>query len=290
MNEPKSKSKPKTRAGYLGPATQLIRQAALTLATFVDDYKDDLVIVGGLVPTLLIEKPPASLEAHVGTMDLDVGLHVAVLDDERYAKISERMRSSGLNAIVEDGKTTRQKWRFSLSESLSIDVDFLIPGATADVEATRASKLQNLEADFAAIITPGLSLAFADKQRRTITDRTLRGEDATRDIHVCGPASFTVLKALAFRSRGEHKDAYDLCYVLRAYGARGPEDVAEIFRALPAAPQKEEAIEILKRDFVTKNSVGIRRAVEFERGEGAEDDALAADLVGAVALFVQRSS
>lgn len=272
-------TKPKTRAGYLGPATQLIKQAALTLAVAVDDLKDDLVIVGGLVPTLLIEKPPASLDAHVGTMDLDVGLHVAVLNDERYAKISARMRSSGLNAIVEGGKTTRQKWRFTLSESLSIDVDFLIPGTTED-----------LESDFAAIITPGLRLAFADKEKRTITDKTLKGEDASRDIYVCGPASFTVLKALAFRSRGENKDAYDLCYVLRAYGARGPEDVAEIFRKLPDAPQKAAAIEILKSDFATKNSVGIRRAVEFERGEGVEDDALAADLVGAVGLFAQRSS
>ncbi|MCC7069762.1 MAG: hypothetical protein IT383_00475 [Deltaproteobacteria bacterium] len=260
------------------------------MAVAVDDFEDDLVIVGGLVPTLLIEKPSAPFGAHVGTMDLDVGLHVAVLDDERYAKISERMRSSGLNAIVEGGKTTRQKWRFTVSESLSIDVDFLIPGTTADIEATRASKLQDLESDFAAIITPGLRLAFADKERRTLTDKTLRGEDASRDIYVCGPASFTVLKALAFRNRADNKDAYDLCYVLRAYGARGPEDVAEIFRKLPDAPQKDTAIEILKADFATKNSVGIRRAVEFERGEGAEDDALAADLVGAVALFVQRSS
>jgi hypothetical protein len=274
----------------LGPATQLIRQAALTLAVAVDDFKDDLVIVGGLVPTLLIEKPPAPLDAHVGTMDLDVGLHVAVLDDERYAKISERMRSSGLSAIVDGTKTTRQKWRFTISDSLSIDVDFLMPGTTAEVEATRASKLQDLESDFAAIITPGLRLAFADKERRTIKDKTLRGEDAARDVYVCGPASFTVLKALAFRGRAENKDAYDLCYVLRAYGARGPEDVAEIFRKLPDAPQKATAIDILKDDFGTKNSVGIRRAVEFERGVGKDDDALAADLVGAVDLFVQRSS
>lgn len=277
-------TKPKTRAGYSGAATQLIRDAALTLATFIDDYRDDIVLVGGLVPTLLIETP-APMDAHVGTMDLDIGLSIAVLDDERYAKISERLRSSRLAAVVEDGKTVRQKWRFSVSDAVSIDVDFLIPGATPEEETSRPGKLQNLEADFAAIITPGLRLAFIDKQRRTLQGRTLRGEDATRDIYVCGPASFVILKALAF-GRGENKDAYDLCYVLRAYG-RGPEDVAEIFRGLPEAPQKDNSLDILERDFTAKTSVGIRRAVEFERGEGIDDDVLAADLVGAVTLFLK---
>ena len=32
---------------------------------------------------------------------------------------------------------------------------------------------------------------------------------------MCGPGAFVVLKALAFRDRGEPKDAYDLVYVLR---------------------------------------------------------------------------
>lgn len=40
------------------------------------DMMDDLVIVGGLVPSLLIDQEalPADVAPHVGTMDLDVGL------------------------------------------------------------------------------------------------------------------------------------------------------------------------------------------------------------------------
>jgi predicted nucleotidyltransferase len=43
------------------------------------------------------------------------------------------------------------------------------------------------------------------------------GERASREIWVCGPGAFVVLKALAFRTRGENKDAYDLYYVIRNY-------------------------------------------------------------------------
>ena len=42
---------------------------------------------------------------------------------------------------------------------------------------------------------------------------------------MCGPGAYVVLKALAFRGRGEPKDAYDLFYVLRNYG-EGPQSIA----------------------------------------------------------------
>lgn len=47
---------------------------------------DDLVIVGGLVPSLTIDQQarPPETDLHVGTMDLDVGLQLALLDEGRY--------------------------------------------------------------------------------------------------------------------------------------------------------------------------------------------------------------
>jgi hypothetical protein len=41
---------------------------------------DELVVVGGLVPSLLIdqEKLPENVTAHVGTLDLDLGLAFAL--------------------------------------------------------------------------------------------------------------------------------------------------------------------------------------------------------------------
>ena len=58
---------------------------------------DDLVVVGGLVPTLLIPHqnlPPGAL-SHVGTMDLDLGLGLGILDEERYVELADQLAQAG---------------------------------------------------------------------------------------------------------------------------------------------------------------------------------------------------
>jgi hypothetical protein len=90
-------------------------------------------------------------------------------------------------------------------------------------------------------------------------------------VKVCGPGAFVVLKALAFTSRGENKDAYDLYYLVRNYGT-GPEDVAKQLLSLGEDPQCREAIDIVRRDFLDVRSVGVMRATAFIRGDGILDD------------------
>ena len=82
---------------------------------------------------------------------------------------------------------------------------------------TRAAGSGNIEKDFAAIISPGLKFAFQDRRRVRIAGKTIFGENASREVWVCGPGAFVVLKALAFKGRGENKDAYDLYYLVRNF-------------------------------------------------------------------------
>jgi len=67
--------------------------------------------------------------------------------------------------------------------------------------------------------------------------------NAKRDVYVCGPGAFVVLKALAFRKRGENKDAYDLYYHIRNYGS-GVEDIAKALKPLLHENEAKEAIKI----------------------------------------------
>ena len=89
-------------------------------------------------------------------------------------------------------------------------------------------KLQSLEPDFAAIVTPALPVAFTDFIVVTIDDETPAGELAKRLVRVCGPAAFIVLKAHALRLRGANKDAYDLMYVLMNFGDGGRRSGREV--------------------------------------------------------------
>ena len=223
--------KPGTASGYTPEHLELVRSTCLYVATKLGDLMEELVIVGGLAPSLLIDhlNLPDGADSHVGTTDLDVGLTVALLDEERYAILTERLR--------------------------------------------------DIQPDFAALIAPGLHLAFLDRRRVTLSGKTFWGEEATRDVWVCGAGAYIVLKALAFRDRGENKDAYDLFYAIRNFGV-GVSDVADAVRPLMDDPSAVRAAEILEQDSSDHDAVGPRRVAEFLTRR--PDDAIQADAAGFV--------
>ncbi len=275
--------KPTTAAGYKSEQVELVRATCLYVATKLGDIMDELVVVGGLVPSLLIEQHnlPDGTAAHVGTMDLDVGLTLALLDEGRYRTLTERLRRAGFEQDVnEEGNRTRQRWKIEKLEKVT--VDFLIQPSRPD---DRGGKLRDIEPDFAAVIAPGLHLAFQDRERITLSGQTITGEQATREIWASGPGAYVVLKSLAFRLRGENKDAYDLYYLVRNYGT-GVDDVASRLRPLLGDPSAKQAIQILNEDFLVHDGVGPRRVAEFILGTA--DDEIQADVVGFVGQLVER--
>jgi len=270
--------KPKTAAGYRPEHVDLVRATCLYVATKLGDLMDDLVVVGGLAPSMLIDQIalPPGVERHVGTLDLDVGLTIALLDEGRYQMLTDRLRRAGFHPDVnDDGNQTRQRWVVD-GTSGRVTVDFLIPPS---LPSDRGGKLRDIEKDFAAVIAPGLRLAFRDRRAVQLDGATIFDEQATRDVWVCGPGAYIVLKALAFDSRGENKDAYDLYYVLRNYGA-GVEDLAAFLLPLLGEPDAQRALTVLQRDFLLHDAVGPRRTAEFIFG--TPDDATQADVVSLV--------
>ncbi len=269
--------KPTTASGYPPGQVARVKSTCLYLATKLGDLMDELVVVGGLVPSLLIEQEslPQNVAPHVGTLDLEMGLAFALVGEQRYQEVAERLRKAKFSVDVnEDGKPARQRWRIS---EPPVTVDFLIePEKGAEAEAGR---LFQLTKDWAAIIAPGLHLAFKNDQVVTLDGRTIVGERARRDIRVCGAGAFVVLKALAFHIRGENKDAYDLFYLLGNYG-RGVSDVAAQLRPFLPDASAVKALAYLQADFKESEMIGPRRVAEFLYGRPDPD--VQADVVGFV--------
>jgi hypothetical protein len=267
--------KPPTAAEYSKVQTERVKATCLYVATVLEDYMKQSVIVGGLVPSLLIDQNnlPEGADSHVGTTDLDIGLTLAIFSDKRYQAISDRLRSAGFSPDVnEQGNLTRQRWK--IEKIGKVTIDFLIPQVSND---DVAGGIRNIEKDFAAVITPGLELAFKDRIEITLEGFTLFAEKAKREVYVCGAGAFVVLKALAFRERGENKDAYDLFYHIRNYGG-GVGDIAEALQPLLHEKETEKAIKILREDFTDSDSVGAVRVARFITGD--PDDAIQAEVAG----------
>jgi len=275
--------KPPIASGYSVEFREAVRSTCLYLATKFGDLDDDLVVVGGLVPTLLIPQQnlPAGALPHVGTMDLDLGLGLGILDEERYVALVDQLVQAGFqpNRNQKD-KVQPQIW--STGGAANVTVDFLIQPLNPQAVGGRIFHLEG--GKLAAFIIPGLDLAFRDRQRIILDGLTIRQEKATRAVWVCGPGAFVVLKALAFRMRGSNKDAYDLFYLVRNYGT-GIGDVAERLRPLQDSEHCQRALEIIQDEFLDDDGLGPRRAAEFLTG--GPDANIQADVVSAMSELIR---
>lgn len=207
------------------------------------------------------------------------------MDDARYAEIADRLSGAGFRPDrKEDGRQVRQRWRLG---ELRVTVDFLIARLSDEAPA---GGLQNLTADLAAIVIPGLGLAFDEYVAVELDGLDLAGDSCTRSIRCAGPGAFTVLKALAFRNRSERKDAYDLCYVLRRWPATTTDVARRLAEHADRSAQRRalvlRALSCLASDFASTGHSGPRQAARFLRepplpqhaadARGAVDDLLRA--------------
>jgi hypothetical protein len=276
--------KPRHRSGYSREETSRVESTLLTVAATLGAYFDRLCIVGGLVPSLLFDRDLGEddNDRHVGSADVDVALHIGLLNDGNYAEVSDRLRQEGFEPDTnKDGNLTLQRWRLGEGKAT---IDFLIPPLPGQEDGQR---LQNLDPDFAAVVTEGLGLAFDERHEIEINGHTRRGEAIKRTVPVCGPAAFIVLKSLAFDDRGEPKDAYDLAYAIR----RAPGGAGKIARILEQHSDRDAdavrlALTKLDGNFASIDHTGPRRAAEFISGEGGDADDDAADAQGQVADLI----
>ena len=73
---------------------------------------DDITVVGGLVPSLLIKDPPPPGDHHLGTADLDIGLVLGLRGEEHYDELTTELLERGFTPErIEDGKAASIRWK-----------------------------------------------------------------------------------------------------------------------------------------------------------------------------------
>ena len=217
--------KPQTSAGYSQAATELAERVLLEVWSRLGEFRQHLVLVGGLVPRYLVRRRSVSqgmTPAHCGTMDVDLGISLAVAELRTYESIRSILVDTLGFAPGENlrGREQRHSFVKQIAEQ-NVVLDFL----TVRYDGPEGTLLRAVEENLSAIQVEGLGLALRDPLRVPVKGTLLEDGEYEAAINVCRAAPFVVLKALALASRGERKDAYDLVYVLRYYGT-GPGSVA----------------------------------------------------------------
>lgn len=225
-----------------------------------------LAIVGGAVPSVLVASPPAGIEPHVGTADLDLHLSLHLLDGETadyYDSIINGLRSLGLEADREDGKEIKWRW-VGRHRAARVQVELLCPVRTRGGRPEDPAEDTPAEANIGpnGEIT-ALAVGFGHLvPHDTITiDRRVESAEGelTFEFPVAGLASWLCLKSDALMRRNKPKDAYDIVWTIDALG---PDDASAYVAHSPlvAGPFADEVKGQLRRlitdQFRDERSVG----------------------------------
>ena len=207
-------SKPKTFGGYDNAVTEACERVLVTLLRGLGPWKDSVFLVGGLTPRYLVRARPPEVPAHAGTGDVDVVVDLAILaDTEAYRTLEENLRMMGFaRAENDDGRKQSWRWKTTLEAGTTMILEFL-----ADDPERAGGKVQELPAKgkVSALNIPHASMVFDFYESAEITAELLGDNGVvTETVRYADVVSFTCLKAFAFESRFEPKDAHDLVYCL----------------------------------------------------------------------------
>ena len=267
-------NKPHHASGYKRQKTELAESVLLEAWSRLGEYRDKMVLVGGLVPRYLINQTIARQQGnlHCGTMDIDLGVSIAVTDAETYRSIRSTLDTMGFTP----GKNERGREQLhsfiKQIGGVEVNIDFL----TTIYGGPDNSLMRELEGDLRAIQVEGLGLALNSPHKIQIEGNLLSGGISTEEVNVCREIPFIILKSLAFDSRRECKDVYDLVYVLVNYEG-GAEAVAQLSTKEEILEESfKKAVAVLQNRFRDISHDGPKKYAQFVDTENAEAIAFAA--------------
>ncbi|MBI4533250.1 MAG: hypothetical protein HY711_04815, partial [Candidatus Melainabacteria bacterium] len=185
----------------------------IELVHILGDFIDDMAIVGGWVPLLLIQN---AAEEHVGSMDVDLALDIEHVSEDAYATINKILTRHGYRQNEASNAQFKYFKNVVVSgQTYEVEVDLLTGEYGGDTGKNR--RHQPIQ-DVKALKARGADMVFARTETITVSG-DLPG-DAGKDTVKCkiaGVVPFIVMKGIVIVRRKKEKDAYDLDFVLRNY-------------------------------------------------------------------------
>lgn len=239
-----------SRRDYGAEAVAAVRSVLVELVQLLGEFRDQLVVVGGWVPLLLVADAP---EAHVGTLDIDLALDFQRLPEASYATLLKALTSRGYR------QDAQQPFRFFRDvpvpgrAPLVVEVDFLAgeyggtgPGhRTQPAQDTRAGKAR------------GCDLVFADPRTVTVEGELPGGGRLAVTCRVAAIVPWLVMKGMALADRLKEKDAYDISYCVHVYPG-GAARLAEEFGPHLGHSLVREGLGKIRAAFLSPGHAGSR--------------------------------
>jgi predicted nucleotidyltransferase len=257
---------PRNEADYTDRQVQAAHRVLVDVGQLLSSFHDAIVVVGGWVPDLLL---PEAEPEHIGSIDVDLALDAAKLNDGRYAEL--------LKLLLDTQRYTPGDRDFQLmtlvdlgdgQPPVRVDVDFLAPS-----EVRLQKNRPKLFDDFRVLQFPACAAAFQAPVDIEIAGSMISGAKNRVHVRVASLSDLIIMKAHAIEGRDKPKDVYDLCYCLDEY-PNGIEALADDWRSRRDHKLVESAKAILNDKFRSVDYYGPQQLAVFHNSSDPDESAM----------------
>jgi hypothetical protein len=252
------------QSDYTPPETQACLSVLVEVMTVLGEFRENIVIVGGNVPPLLIKSADVK---HPGTLDIDLALDSRRISNDTYQTIVETLKARGYYQ-----KKGEQPYIFyrdveaGTGKRVTVKIDLLAGEYGGTGSRHRHQKIQDAQARKVR----GCDLVFNNPVKVKVEGRLPNGAIHEVTVKVSSIGPFLVTKGMALWGRIKEKDAFDIYYCCRHY----PGGIAALVREIkPIARGKlaKEGLGKIKARFTTTDSIGPVGVADFLGEEDREE-------------------
>ncbi len=228
----------------------------LEIMTVLGEFRENVVIVGGNVPSLLIS---SAKEKHLGTLDIDLALDFRRISDDTYKTIAKTLSTRGY--YQKEGEQPFIFYRDVDGESgskMTVEIDLLAGEYGGTGKGHRHQKIQDAQARKAR----GCDLVFDNAVRVNLAGTLPGGAKNKVTVKVPSVGSFLVMKGMTLWERMKEKDAYDIYYCCRNYPG-GLTVLVEAIRPLERNRLAREGMGKIKTKFAIVDGIGPTWVADF---------------------------
>jgi hypothetical protein len=250
-----------TRRDYTEEGVEAARSVLVELVHLLGEYKDDIVLIGGWVPEVLL---PHYTGPHVGSMDVDIALNHQKIQEEGYKRIEALLQRRGYR----QGEQPFIFFRTVKVDDKEIDVEVnLLAG---EYEGTSKSHRHQKIQGIRARKVRGCDLVFEMPKEIRIEGRLPNGSRDTVTVRVSSVVPFLVMKGMAMDARIKEKDAWDVYYCVLNYPG-GIDSLAEEFKPHLHHGLVREGLQKVAGKFSSEKAFGPKSIKDFEEIEDPEE-------------------
>lgn len=250
-----------SRKNYNELGVRAAHSVLLELVRMLGEYRNDIAVVGGWVPSLLFEHAD---EKHIGSTDVDIALNHRTISDNMYESIHDLL----INRGYREGKQPFIFFRTVNIDGtdIEVEVDLLAGEYEGTGKRHRTQRIQNLKVRKAR----GCELAFDQQEEKVIEGELPGGIKDSALVKVAAIVPFIIMKGMALHDRIKEKDAWDIYYCVKYYPG-GNEKLAEDFQKHLDNRLIQEGLKKIADKFLSVKHYGPTAVADFDEITDTEE-------------------